>query len=219
IIASATSTAIIHILDRNDNAPEFLNFSYEGSVSEAAPVNSLVLTNRSTPLVINAYDADSELNALMNFEIIEALPKKYFHIDSSTGAVRTVRLLDRFVFHVKLTDRGKPRLSSESTAQVQITVNDINDCAPRVTHHVYNVTLLLPTYKNVAVIQLNATDPDSEASTTLRYDIIEEDMKSMHRLQVRVSDGKFSNIAKVNAKVAQSEHSGLMFQKKLYETS
>ncbi|GLV46600.1 kugelei [Carabus blaptoides fortunei] len=44
-------------------------------------------------------------------------------------------------------------------------------------------------------------------------------MKSMHRLQVRVSDGKFSNIAKVNAKVAQSEHSGLMFQKKLYETS
>ncbi|GLV37967.1 kugelei [Carabus blaptoides fortunei] len=206
IIASATSTAILHILDRNDNAPEFLNFSYEGSVSEAAPVNSLVLTNRSTPLVINAYDADSELNALMNFEIIEALPKKYFHIDSSTGAVRTVRLLDRFVFHVKLTDRGKPRLSSESTAQVQIIVNDINDCAPRFTHHIYNVTLLLPTYKNVAVIQLNATDPDSEASTTLRYDNI-EDMKSMHRLQVRVSDGKFSNIAKVDMK------------KKLYEAS
>lgn len=204
-----------------------------------------MLTNTSDPLVIKAFDADSELNALMNFEIVEAMPKKYFHIDSSTGAIRTMRLLDHemndnFLFHVKLTDRGKPRLSSESTAKVQIFINDVNDCPPKFSQQVYNVTLLLPTYKNVAVIQLNATDPDSEAVTTLRYDIIEgnkhevfaidsetgvitvldpEDMKSMHRLQVRVSDGKFSNIAKVNVKVEQSEHSGLTFQKSLYEAS
>lgn len=41
----------------------------------------------------------------------------------------------------------------------------------------------------------------------------------MHRLQVRVSDGKFSNIAKVNIKVEESEHSGLQFQQPFYSGS
>lgn len=69
---------------------------------------------------------------------------------------------------------GKPRLSSETMAKVQITVTDVNDCAPAFSQREYNVTLLLPTYENVAVIQVNATDQDSSAvNTTLRYDIIE----------------------------------------------
>lgn len=53
-MASATSVSnvIIHILDKNDNAPKFLDVFYEGSISETAPINSLVLTNNSDPLVI-----------------------------------------------------------------------------------------------------------------------------------------------------------------------
>lgn len=37
------------------------------------------------------------------------------------------------------------------------------------------MTLILPTYKNIAVIQLNATDPDANVAqtTNLRYDIID----------------------------------------------
>lgn len=68
---------------------------------------------------------------------------------------------------------GKPRLSSEAMAKVQITVTDVNDCAPVFTQREYNVTLLLPTYENVAVIQVNATDQDTSENSTLRYDIIE----------------------------------------------
>lgn len=76
---------IVHVLDRNDNAPRFTQSVYLGSVSEAAAIGSLVLTNTSTPLVITARDQDSELNALLSYDIIEALPQKFFHIDSSTG--------------------------------------------------------------------------------------------------------------------------------------
>lgn len=72
-----------------------------------------------------------------------------------------------------MTDLGKPRLSSESTAKVQIMVTDVNDCAPIFEHTNYNVTLLLPTYANVVVVQVNATDPDISENATLRYDIIE----------------------------------------------
>jgi len=83
--AKAQCTVIVHVLDRNDNAPRFTQSVYLGSVSEAAAIGSLVLTNTSTPLVITARDQDSELNALLSYDIIEALPQKFFHIDSSTG--------------------------------------------------------------------------------------------------------------------------------------
>ena len=59
------------------------------------------------PLVIKAYDADSGLNALLHYDIVEIIPRRYFHIDSTTGAIKTVMLLDHekiavFNFHVKV---------------------------------------------------------------------------------------------------------------------
>lgn len=133
---------------------------------------------------------------------------------------------------------GKPRLSSETTAKVEIRVTDVNDCAPQFTQKEYNVTLLLPTYENVVVIQVNATDKDSSENSTLRYDIIEgnrdkvfeidtrngiittrnvERIGTLYKLHVRVSDGKFSKVAYVNINVETSENSGLIFQKPIYE--
>nr|XP_022919754.1 fat-like cadherin-related tumor suppressor homolog isoform X3 [Onthophagus taurus] len=241
--ASATGNAIIHILDRNDNVPQFEQETYSGSISESAPVHSLILTNTSDPLVIKANDADSEINGLLHFDIVEILPRRYFQIDSNTGAIRTIRLLDhetfdRFTFHVTVSDLGNPKLSSETTARVDIIVTDVNDCPPIFDHSIYNVTLLLPTYKNVAVIKLNATDKDTDGS--LKYDIIDgnkhktfdinsatglvtvldpENMKQSYKLQVRVSDGKFSSVSKVYVRVEQSENSGLTFQKQIYEGS
>lgn len=75
---------------------------------------------------------------------------------------------------------GKPRLSSEIAAKVQITVVDVNDCPPIFTQPEYNATLLLPTYQNVAVVQVNATDRDENETSTssdgsaLRYEIVED---------------------------------------------
>ncbi|XP_065170403.1 fat-like cadherin-related tumor suppressor homolog isoform X3 [Atheta coriaria] len=243
--ASAKCNVIVHILDKNDNAPQFLQAVYTGTIPESASIGSLILTNTSDPLVIKALDADSEVNALLHYDIVEILPRQYFHIDANTGAIRTTRLLDyeafqKFTFHVQVSDKGKPRLSSETTARVDIAITDINDCPPKFTNSYYNVTLLLPTYKNVAVVQLNATDPDSPSNTKLRYDILDgnkagifgidaksglitvldpDNMKSTHKLQVRVSDGKFSSVTKIYIRVEQSENSGLIFQKASYEGS
>lgn len=86
-----------------------------------------------------------------------------------------------------MSDLGKPRLSSEATAKVQITVTDVNDCPPIFTQKEYNVTLLLPTYQNVAVIQVNATDQDSKnfENNTLRYDIIEGNKEGVFAIDGR----------------------------------
>lgn len=45
---SATSSAIIHILDRNDNAPYFTQQLYKGEISESAPIASLILAINDT---------------------------------------------------------------------------------------------------------------------------------------------------------------------------
>lgn len=182
---AARSNLIVHILDQNDNAPQFVRTQFSGIISEAAPIGSLILaaengTESSQPLVIKAIDADSGVNALLHFEIVEQMPRRFFHIDSTTGAIRTVTVLDHekidvFNFHVTVSDLGKPHLTSETTAKIKITVTDVNDSSPKFSRAEYNVTLILPTYKNIAVIQLNATDPDANVAQTthLRYDIID----------------------------------------------
>ncbi|XP_066149601.1 fat-like cadherin-related tumor suppressor homolog isoform X2 [Euwallacea fornicatus] len=242
---SATCNVLVHILDKNDNPPEFLQFWYHGVVSEASPVASLVLTNTSEPLVIKAFDADSERNAQLHFDILETLPRRYFQIDSTTGAIRTKQLLDYesiqiFSFHVQVSDLGKPKLFSDATAKVDIRITDVNDCPPVFSSPVYNVTLLLPSYKDIAVIQVNASDPDTIGSDSLKYDIIEgnalgafdidpydgtikllnpDHLESLtsYKLHVRVSDGKFSSVSKVYVRVDESDNSGLVFQRPFYE--
>lgn len=185
---------------------------------------------------------------MLHYDIVETMPRRYFHIDSTTGAIKTVMVLDHeqmpvFTFHVKVSDLGKPRLSSESLALVQIRVTDVNDCAPQFSQPEYNVTLLLPTYADVAVLQVNASDPDTGTGgtdTSLRYDIIEgnrdgvfaidarsgvittrhvQNIGPAYRLNIRVSDGKFSKVAAVNVAVEMSENSGLIFQRSVYDGS
>lgn len=46
--ASATCSAIIHVLDRNDNAPYFMQQVYKGEIMESAPIASLVLAINDT---------------------------------------------------------------------------------------------------------------------------------------------------------------------------
>lgn len=46
--ASSTCSAIVHVLDRNDNAPYFMKQLYMGEISESAPIASLILTVNDT---------------------------------------------------------------------------------------------------------------------------------------------------------------------------
>ena len=76
---------MVHVLDRNDNVPQFLELDYRGFISEAAPVGSLVLAADTSPLALKARDNDFELNALLQYEIVEAAPKRMFYVVSNTG--------------------------------------------------------------------------------------------------------------------------------------
>lgn len=100
---------IVHVLDRNDNAPQFIYLEYKGFISEAAPVGSLVLTADSLPLALKAHDEDFELNALLQYEIIEATAKRIFYVVANTGILSfdLKFLIRRALFQKNMSQMGE----------------------------------------------------------------------------------------------------------------
>uniref|UniRef100_A0A2K6NG81 FAT atypical cadherin 1 n=1 Tax=Rhinopithecus roxellana TaxID=61622 RepID=A0A2K6NG81_RHIRO len=239
---STNTTVSVQLQDENDNSPVFTQAEYTGLISESASINSVVLTDRNVPLVIRAADADKDSNALLVYHIVEPSVHKYFAIDSSTGAIHTVLSLDYeetgiFHFTVQVHDMGTPRLFAEYAANVTIHVIDINDCPPVFAKPLYEASLLLPTYKGVKVITVNATDADSSAFSQLIYSITEGNigekfsvdyktgaltvqnttqLRSRYELTVRASDGRFAGLTSVKINVKESKESHLKFTQDVY---
>ncbi|XP_029421607.1 protocadherin Fat 3 isoform X4 [Nannospalax galili] len=241
---ASNATVSVQVIDENDNTPVFLFSQYSGSLSEAAPINSIVRSLDNSPLVIRATDADSNQNALLVYQIVEATAKKFFTVDSSTGAIRTIANLDHeaiahFHFHVHVRDSGNPQLTAENPVEVNIEVTDVNDNPPVFTQAAFETVLLLPTYVGVEVLKVSATDPDSEVPPELTYSLMEGSAdhflmdsnrgvltirnnnlsKDHYMLIARVSDGKFYSSAMVTIVVKEALDSGLHFTQSFYSTS
>ncbi|XP_068568833.1 protocadherin Fat 3-like isoform X5 [Cebidichthys violaceus] len=241
---ASNATLLIQVVDENDNPPVFQQLRYHGSISEAAPVNSVVLNSDDSPLVIKATDADRNQNALLVYQIVEDTAKIFFTVDSGTGSIRTIANLDHetfatFHFHVHVRDNGKPQLTADSPTEVTIQVIDTNDSPPRFTQNAYETVLLLPTYMGVEALQVSAIDPDKDVPTELTYSLTDGVLqhfaikpssgvitvkhsnfsKERFRFSVKVSDGKFSSTALVTILVREALDSGLSFTHNLYSSS
>uniref|UniRef100_A0A669D8A2 FAT atypical cadherin 3a n=1 Tax=Oreochromis niloticus TaxID=8128 RepID=A0A669D8A2_ORENI len=241
---ASNATLLIQVVDDNDNPPVFQELHYHGSISEAAPINSVVLNLDGSPLVIKATDADRNQNALLVYQIIEDTAKMFFTVDSGTGSIRTIANLDYetctiFHFHVHVRDNGTPQLTAESPTEVTIQVIDTNDSPPRFTQSSYETVLLLPTYVGVEALQVSATDPDKDIPAELIYSLTDGELqhfgikpssgiivvknnnfsKERFRFSVRVSDGKFSSMALVTILVREALDSGFSFTHSIYSSS
>ncbi|KAM7399907.1 hypothetical protein PAMP_019144 [Pampus punctatissimus] len=241
---ASNATLMIQTTDENDNPPVFQQLHYHGSISEAAPINSVVLNSDDSPLVIKATDADRNQNALLVYQIVEDTAKMFFTVDSGTGSIRTIANLDHetfatFHFHVHVRDNGRPQLTADSPTEVTIQVIDTNDSPPRFTQNAYETVLLLPTYAGVEVLQVSAIDPDKDVPTELTYSLTDGVLehfaikpsngiiivktnnfsKERFRFGVKVSDGKFSSTALVTILVRETLDSGLSFTHSLYSSS
>ncbi|KAM8841936.1 protocadherin Fat 1a isoform 9-T12 [Synchiropus picturatus] len=240
---SSNTTLTIHLKDENDNGPIFTQKEFKGVISESAPVGSVVLTHENTPFVIRAVDADCDRNAMLVYRIVEPYALNYFAIDSSTGAISTTTTLDYeekslFRFTVQVHDLGMPRLFAETAANVTVEVIDVNDCSPVFSQGLYEATLIVPTYKGVEVIQVNATDLDSAPNSKLIFSIYEGNigdkfridqvtgiisvqnvtqLRSRYEFKVRVSDGRFASVVTVKINVRENKGSKMKFTRESYQ--
>eukprot|EP00079_Xenopus_tropicalis_P023057 XP_012815155.1 PREDICTED: protocadherin gamma-B2 isoform X2 [Xenopus tropicalis] len=127
-VKTGRSVIKIIVTDINDNSPVFSKEVYQVSLTENAPVNTLVIH-------MNATDDDEGENGHItySFSHISKVVQQIFSIDSQTGEIRTQDELDfettkAYEMIVEAQDGG----GLFSHAKVVIQIIDANDNAPEI---------------------------------------------------------------------------------------
>uniref|UniRef100_A0A3Q3RC81 Protocadherin-15 n=1 Tax=Monopterus albus TaxID=43700 RepID=A0A3Q3RC81_MONAL len=140
----------IEILDKNNQAPYFLEASYQGYVSEASPVGTTIAANAS--LYSNVFSV------------------------SATGIRRYLTLVqpldretqDSYTFTLLASDGVQQSLP----VTVAITVLDANDNTPVFANVSYNVNVFTDIMPGETVIQLSAVDSDAGPNGQVTFRIL-----------------------------------------------
>ncbi|PFX21141.1 Cadherin EGF LAG seven-pass G-type receptor 2 [Stylophora pistillata] len=153
----------INVTDSNTHKPVFQQRIYRQRISEATAVDGRVL-------VVKATDNDQGLNAKLTYAIEQSLPE--FKINSKTGEITVSHPLDRettsqYRFEVSATDHGNPPF--KGTANVHITVTDVNDNKPRFLQSNYGKSILENVRPGTRVLEVSAVDDDEGSNKAIVY--------------------------------------------------
>ena len=118
-------------------------------------------TNGTAIFQVKATDADSGINAILNYTLLAGEYKDMFSIDSSSGNISIIGDLDRerisnITLHVRVTD-GK---FSKST-DLFITVLDVNEFPPFFSAPNYEASIPENASVGYTVVVVSATDSDA----------------------------------------------------------
>ncbi|XP_065656896.1 cadherin-related tumor suppressor isoform X2 [Hydra vulgaris] len=178
---------IVDVLDMDDNCPVFTSSYYKETVLENLPYGTSILQ-------VTATDKDIEVNADLNYGILESNDRGAFKIDSVSGWI-TVENSDKVdrefseVYHLlikagstscgytesdNVSEEGELK-NNYTVANVYITVTDINDNAPIILNVEKKIY-----YENVLttdIVVVNATDNDLGKGGEIEFSIIRIDQK------------------------------------------
>ncbi|XP_040904757.1 protocadherin beta-16-like [Toxotes jaculatrix] len=166
------SKLIIEIADVNDNSPVITMASYSGKISENSPPGTVVA-------LISVQDKDSGKNGQVLLNIDESLPFKIKSSLRNYYTLVTEQNLDRekrskYNITLTATDEGVPALSSRKTVVLEVT--DINDNAPAFSQSVYRTEVVENNSPGVALLQIQATDPDQGQNARISYFLIDSEV-------------------------------------------
>ncbi|BES92052.1 Cadherin domain [Nesidiocoris tenuis] len=179
-----TVQLVINVDDVNDNAPQFIQSTYEARLLENE-------ANFESPVFIEARDAD--LNGTKNSEVRYTLIgysqyKRNFTLDPVTGELKPMKPIDfealimpdtknilgsyPVTLQVKAEDGGKPSLSSVTT--VTVYVQDVNDFAPVFEVANFSTTIPEDVPGGTSIVKLIAHDADGSApNNVIAYRIVD----------------------------------------------
>ena len=153
---SGAATIRLTVADVNDNAPQFSLSSYQISIPEVLPINSIFLR-------VNAEDSDAGENGTLSYSIIPPvgteLSALQFRINSLTGEI-SVRLMligpAVINFSVAVSDQGVPPISG-AAVPVSVTILDTNRSPPIFSEPFYNASVLEEQPSGTFVLNVIAT--------------------------------------------------------------
>ncbi|KAB0393125.1 hypothetical protein E2I00_010871, partial [Balaenoptera physalus] len=182
-IPQKSDTTYLEILvnDVNDNAPQFLRDSYQGSVYEDVPPFTSVLQ-------ISATDRDSGLNGRVFYTFQGGDDGDGdFIVESTSGIVRTLRRLDRenvaqYILRAYAVDKGMP--PARTPMDVTVTVLDVNDNPPVFQQDEFDVFVEENSPIGLAVARVTATDPDEGTNAQIMYQIVEGNIPEVFQLDI-----------------------------------
>lgn len=159
------SVVVIKVSDVNDNTPKFTKKLYEFKIAEDATVGSPVGS-------VSASDDDIGLNKEIRYNFLDG-SHEYFSINAESGRIQTIRELDRetiplYKFGIIAIDQGTVRLNS--TAEVVVTIIDVQDSVPEFSQKVYNFSI--DENSRVEVGRVSATLADEDFKHLLTYRIL-----------------------------------------------
>ena len=165
---SAMRMLSVHVIDENDNAPEFARNVYSVNFKENNTVGAEVIK-------MNATDKDIGKNAQLMYSMKEALgtPRRMMSIDSFSGIVYALVPLDyekrmlQLSYVVTATDGGD--VSKTTSTLLNVTVLDVNDEAPKFLNKSYTFYVRENTSPPVDVGLVTAVDLDSNLFNHVVY--------------------------------------------------
>ncbi|KAJ8247337.1 hypothetical protein GJAV_G00245140 [Gymnothorax javanicus] len=177
---STTCTAVIAVTDRNDNAPQFVNSTYSGSVNENV--------NGELVLKMAATDKDEPHTTAWStkYSIIRGNERKLFSVRADPvtmeGLITTAKGLDfenknRHTLLVTVENTAPFVISlPTSTATVIVSVEDVNE-APVFMPAVHIIKVSEGLAVGSDMTECLAKDPDSAMKQTVRFQIADDPAK------------------------------------------
>ncbi|KAJ8919347.1 hypothetical protein NQ315_003931 [Exocentrus adspersus] len=169
---SSVVPVVIHVIDENDNSPEFKNNTFTFSIRENEPPDSFVGK-------LTAEDRDIGRNAELIFSLSSL--QSEFAIDPKNGFIKTLHVFDReelvqttgqnfMTLEAAVTDNGSPRLRDK--VKVNVYVTDVNDNPPKFLRAPYKVQISEGSSVGAQVLRLYTSDADEGLNGDVYYSIV-----------------------------------------------
>nr|CAG4640600.1 EOG090X0007 [Eulimnadia texana] len=163
-VLTGTGSVVVFVEDVNDHGPEFPRSSYSTDVPEDAAVGTEVVQ-------VSAFDRDAGINALIKYSL--AGENEKFRIDPASGKIVTRAELDREsqkVYHLTvLATDSSPTSPRTATANVTVSITDVNDNTPRFSQDLFTVYIPDNSQAGQFVFGSSAVDPDVGLNSKVVY--------------------------------------------------
>ena len=179
------SKVTISIQDANDNNPVINPHPTSISVFENTTIGS-------TLMEFSAIDLDSGDNGRIMYSIISGNLGAVFNIEPASGILYLEKAIDReeresYLVEIEAKDNGLPQ--RRGITSLNISLIDVNDCAPKFLPPSYNVSVLENAEVGV-ILTVQALDCDTGSNALLHYSL--EKSQSSDQFAINPTTGTIS---------------------------